>query len=266
MKTAGAAAQERKPITIMWVIRLVLTVLVLAVVLVFGVLVHAVTWIVGRFDEGACLRIRSAYVRGGVAAVWLFGGGKARILGRENIPTDRPVLFVANHRSLLDIVLCLKLIPVPVGIIAKKELEAIPLLRLQMRDIRCLFLDRKDNRQGLKVILQAIEYVKGGQSMFVFPEGTRSKTEGELLPFHAGSFKIATKAKAPVVPITIVGMGDVLEDHFPKLKHAPVVIEFGEPIETAGMGRDEIKGLPDRVRGIIADAYVRNRALLEDSI
>lgn len=243
----------------MWVIRLALTVILLVLVLLLGLLVHAVTWVIGRFDPDACLRIRSGYVRNGLKLFWLAGGGKAEVIGLENIPADRAVLFVGNHRSLFDIVLAGKLIPEPVGFISKIELQKIPLLRLQMRDINCLFLDRKDDRQALKVILRAIELVRGGQSMFVFPEGTRSKQEGLILPFHAGSFKIATKAKAPVVPVTIVGMGDVLEDHFPRLKRAPVVIEFGEPIETASLSREEQKELPDRVRNLIVETYARNR-------
>ena len=114
------------------------------------------------------------------------------------------------------------------------ELQGSP-ITLIMEEIHCLFLDREDPRQGLKTILAAIENVKSGISMFIFPEGTRSKVEGEFLPFHAGSFKIATKAKVPVVPVTLVGMGDIFEDHYPRLKRAPVVIEFGEPIETADM-------------------------------
>ena len=247
----------------MWVIRLALTALVLGLVLVFGLVVHVLTWVVGRFDSGLALRMRYGYVHQGLKLVWLVGGGRATVIGLENIPTDRAVLFVGNHRSLLDIVLVGKLITRPVGFIAKIELQKIPLLRLQMRDINCLFLDRKDNRQALKVILRAIELIKGGQSMFIFPEGTRSREEGKILPFHAGSFKIATKAKAPIVPVTIVGMGDVLDDHFPRLKRAPVVIEFGTPIETADMDRDAQKDLPDRVRNLIVETYARNKALIE---
>lgn len=242
----------------MWVIRLALTAVALVLVLLFGVLVHAFTWLVGRFDPAASLRMRYGYVRAGLSLVWLVGGGKATVTGTENIPTDRAVLFVGNHRSMLDIVLAARLIPFPVGFISKIELEKIPLLRMQMRDINCLFLDRKDDRKALKTILKAIELIKGGQSMFIFPEGTRSKEEGKLLPFHAGSFKIATKAKAPIVPVTIVGTGDILEDHFPKLKRVPVAIEFGEPIETASLSREEQKELPDRVRDLIAETYVRN--------
>lgn len=246
----------------MWVIRLVLTVIVLVLLLLIGLVMHVITWIVGRFDQAACLRMRSGYMRLALKLLWVFGGGKATVIGTENIPTDRAVLFVGNHRSIMDVVLAGHLIPVPVGFISKIELKKIPLLNLMMEDINCLFLDRKDDRQALKVILKAIELIKGGQSMFVFPEGTRSKVEGELLPFHAGSFKIATKPKVPVVPVTITGMGDVLEDHFPKLKRVPVVIEFAPPIETAAMSRDEIRELPDRVRDLIAETYERNRKLI----
>ncbi|MBQ2641312.1 MAG: 1-acyl-sn-glycerol-3-phosphate acyltransferase [Lachnospiraceae bacterium] len=246
----------------MWVIRLVLTVIVLVLLLLIGLVMHVITWIVGRFDQAACLRMRSGYMRLALKLLWVFGGGKATVIGTENIPTDRAVLFVGNHRSIMDVVLAGHLIPVPVGFISKIELKKIPLLNLMMEDINCLFLDRKDDRQALKLILKAIELIKGGQSMFVFPEGTRSKVEGELLPFHAGSFKIATKPKVPVVPVTITGMGDVLEDHFPKLKRVPVVIELAPPIETATMSRDEIRELPDRVRDLIAETYERNRKLI----
>ena len=86
--------------------------------------------------------------------------------------------------------------------------------------------------------------------------------EGTFLPFHAGSFKIATKAKVPVIPVTIVGMGDVFEDHFPRVKRAPVVIEFGDPIETADMDRNAQKELPDRVKAIIEETYAKDKALI----
>ena len=246
----------------MWIIRLALTAIVLVLVLLIGVIEHVITWVVGKINPDASLRMRSSYVRMGTKLVWLIAAGKTTVIGKEKIPTDRPVLFVGNHRSMLDVVICLSVIPFPVGFISKIELEKIPLLRMQMRDINCLFLDRKDDRKALKVILRAIELVKGGQSMFIFPEGTRSKEEGKFLPFHAGSFKIATKAKVPVVPVTIVGTGDILEDHFPKIKAAPVVVEFGDPIETASMSRDEQKELPDRVRNLIMETYDRNRRLL----
>ena len=246
----------------MWVIRDVLTLAVVFLVLLFGVVMHVIVWIIEKISGSRPTKLISGYVRGGMKLAWLMTGAKATVIGTENIPTDRAALFVGNHRSLLDVILAGSLIPVPVGFIAKIELEKIPLLGFLMTDIDCLFLDRTDNRQALKVILRAIELMKKGHSMFVFPEGTRSKTEGEFLPFHAGSFKIATNPKAPIVPVTIVGMGDVLEDHFPKIKAARVVIEFGAPIETDSLSRDEQKELSERVRNLMMETYARNKELI----
>ena len=193
--------------------------------------------------------------------IWLLAGGRATVIGLENIPEDHPVLFVGNHRSIFDIILAGSLIKYPVGFVAKKELQGTP-ITLIMEEIHCLFLDREDPRQGLKTILTAIDYVKSGISMFIFPEGTRCKVEGTFLPFHAGSFKIATKAKVPIVPVTIVGMGDVFEDHYPRLKWAPVVIEFGKPIETADMDRNAQKDLPDKVKALMEETYKKNSELI----
>ena len=74
----------------MWVIRLVLTVIVLVLLLLIGLVMHVITWIVGRFDQAACLRMRSGYMRLALKLLWVFGGGKATVIGTENIPTDSP--------------------------------------------------------------------------------------------------------------------------------------------------------------------------------
>ncbi len=145
---------------------------------------------------------------------------------------------------------------------AKQELAKVPLLNVMMGDIHCLFLNREDPREGLKTILKAIEYEKAGLNMFIFPEGTRNHEEGTLLPFHAGSFKVATKAKVPVIPVTIVNTGDLLEDHMPRPKRVPVIVEYGEPIETADMDRKAQTALPDQVRDLIQQTYDKNKELI----
>ena len=245
----------------MWVIRALLALLFAALVILIDLPLHLITWLIEKASPGSCTNFRHAYARFAMKGIWFLAGGKATVIGLERVPTDKPVLFVGNHRSIFDIILAGSLIPYPCGFVAKKELQGSPITRL-MEEIHCLFLDREDPRQGLKTILAAIENVKSGISMFIFPEGTRSKVEGEFLPFHAGSFKIATKAKVPVVPVTLVGMGDIFEDHYPRLKRAPVVIEFGEPIETADMDRNAQKELPDKVRDLMMETYHRNSALI----
>ena len=245
----------------MWVIRMIIALLFAALVILIDLPLHVITWLIEKASPGSCTNFRHAYARFGMKGIWLLAGGKATVIGLERVPMDRPVLFVGNHRSIFDIILAGSLITYPVGFVAKKELQGTP-ITLIMEEIHCLFLDREDARQGLKTILTAIDYVKSGISMFIFPEGTRCKVEGEFLPFHAGSFKIATKAKVPVVPVTLVGMGDIFEDHYPRLKRAPVVIEFGEPIETADMDRNAQKELPDKVRDLMMETYHRNSALI----
>jgi 1-acyl-sn-glycerol-3-phosphate acyltransferase len=245
----------------MWVIRALFALIFAAAVILIDLPLHLITWLIEKASPGSCTKFRHGYARFAMKGIWLLAGGRATVLGLENIPEDHPVLFVGNHRSIFDIILAGSLIKHPCGFVAKKELQGTP-ITLIMEEIHCLFLDREDPRQGLKTILTAIDYVKSGISMFIFPEGTRCKVEGTFLPFHAGSFKIATKAKVPIVPVTIVGMGDVFEDHYPRIKWAPVVIEFGEPIETADMDRNAQKDLPDKVKALMEETYKKNSELI----
>jgi 1-acyl-sn-glycerol-3-phosphate acyltransferase len=245
----------------MWVIRALIALIFAAAVILIDLPLHLITWLIEKASPGSCTKFRHGYARFAMKRIWLLAGGRATVLGLENIPEDHPVLFVGNHRSIFDIILAGSLIKYPCGFVAKKELQGTP-ITLIMEEIHCLFLDREDPRQGLKTILTAIDYVKSGISMFIFPEGTRCKVEGTFLPFHAGSFKIATKAKVPIIPVTIVGMGDVFEDHYPRIKWAPVVIEFGEPIDTADMDRNAQKDLPDKVKALMEETYKKNSELI----
>ena len=186
----------------------------------------------------------------------LFGSGvKVTVLGRENIPKDRAVLFASNHRSFFDIIICATLLPRPFMIIAKKELGKIPLLHFWMVQINCFFLDREDMKSGLEMVNQSTESLRSGRSVFIFPEGTRSKTEGQFGEFKGGSFKSAIRAGAPIIPVTCIRTGDVLEDHWFKVKNRKVVIVFGEAIDTAAIPIKERRFLPEKVLSIIQETY-----------
>ena len=186
-------------------------------------------------------------------------GSTLTVKGFENIP-DKPVLYVGNHRSYFDIVSGYIVVPGQTGFVAKKEMEKIPLLRDWMRNVNCLFLDRKDIKAGLKTILEGIEKVKDGSSMWIFPEGTRCKAEDptELLDFKEGSLKIAEKSGCPVVPVAITGTAEILEQHFPFIRPSHVTMEFGEPFY--------IKELPaeDRKRaGAYTEAKIKEMLVRE---
>ena len=181
------------------------------------------------------------------------------------MPKDQAVLYIGNHRSFFDILLTYVLCPDLTGYVAKKEMEPIPLLSTWMRYLHCLFLDRKDIKEGMKTILTAIEKVKSGISICIFPEGTRNKgtDELELLPFHDGSFKIATKSGCPIIPMAISNSAEIFENHFPKIKPCKVVVEYGKPIYPEELSREDKKRLGAYTQGIILEMLKKNREMVE---
>ena len=158
-------------------------------------------------------------------------GVKVTVRGLENIPKDSAVLYVGNHRSYFDILVGYTTVPGPMGFVAKKEMLRYPLLSDWMVNVNCLFLDRDDIKAGLKMILDGIEKVKNGVSVWIFPEGTRNRHVDmlELLPFKEGSLKIAEKSGCPVVPVAMFGTADVFEKHIPFIRPAHVIVEYGKP-------------------------------------
>ena len=194
-------------------IRFILVCIVVIGYLILSIPILLVEWIIGKFSpmtkDISSLRIIQAVFR---FILWITGA-KVTVIGEENVPKDTPVLYIGNHRSYFDILLTYSRCPIRTGYIAKKEMEKIPLLSTWMKYLHCLFLDRKDIKQGLKTILAAVDKVKSGISICIFPEGTRNKNTDDLdmLPFHEGSFKIATKTKCPIIPIAINNSADIFE-------------------------------------------------------
>ncbi len=177
-------------------------------------------------------------------------GCKVHVEGRENIPKDRAALFVANHQSNFDIPLLMSVIDTPKGFIAKKELENIPLLSKWMKYIQCVFMDRNNLRQSAESIVKGINILKSGYSMVIFPEGTRSKS-GQHSDFKAGSFKLATKSKSLIVPVTIDGTYKVLEESNNKIKASNLKVIIHKPIDPATLSKDQLNNLHEDVQNIV---------------
>ena len=188
---------------------------------------------------------------------------KVTVIGEENVP-DEPVLFIGNHRSFFDILLTYSRCRNLTGYVAKKEMEKIPLLSTWMRFVYCLFLDRENPKEGLKTILQAIDYVKNGISICIFPEGTRNKNADdlELLPFHDGSFKIASKTGCAIIPMALNNTVEIFEAHLPKIKSTHVVLEYGEPIYVKDLSREDQKHLGAYTQNILHDMLEKNKPLV----
>ena len=129
-------------------------------------------------------------------------GADVTVTGTENVPSDEPVLYVGNHQGNMDIPLLYSTAPQTMAFVAKKEMEKIPLLGYWMKERGCVFIDRENARSSLKAINEAIQNLKLGHSMAVFPEGTRSKSS-QVGDFKAGSLRIAIKSGVKVIPVSI---------------------------------------------------------------
>ena len=236
-------------------LRFIIVVIYLVLYLILSIPVLLAEWIIGKFNPGLKDRSSKALVSWGFRCITHLAGTKLIIKGKENIPDDTAVLYVGNHRSYFDIVLTLSAFPGVTGYVAKVEMIKWPLLNLWMKNIHCLFLDRKNIKEGLKTILKGVDEVKNGISLCIFPEGTRNKTADTFLPFHDGSFKIAEKGGVPVVPMVIVNSAGVFEDHLPKVKKATVVIEFQPPVYIDKLEKEVKRNLGNHVSGLIAKRY-----------
>ena len=217
-----------------------------------------VEYIIGKTNPDLKSRSSLTIVNWAFRCVRFLAGTKVDYIGLENVPSDTAVLYIGNHRSFFDVVLTYPMVPRPTGYIAKKEIEKVPLLNIWMRNLHCLFLDRKDIKAGMQTILEAIDLIKNGISVCIFPEGTRSKTEGELLPFNEGSFKIASKSGCPIVPMTIVNSASVLENQFPFIKKSHVIIEYGTPVLIQDLPKEQQKRPGAYFQTIIQETHIKN--------
>ena len=228
-------------------IRLILLFIFLTIYFIVSIPIQLFELILEKINMDARNKSSLAIVKWGLKVIGFISGVKLEVNGLDNIPDDQAVLFVGNHISFFDIIVTYPLMKRPTGYIAKKEIRKVPFLSWWMYFVNCIFLDRKNPRQGLKSVLEASEKIKNGTSIFLFPEGTRSK-DGKLAEFKDGGFKIATKAKAPIIPIGIQGTSDILENHFPIIKSGKVIVNFGKPVYTSEMSKAEQKSLPNLVR------------------
>ena len=134
------------------------------------------------------------------------------VTGIENIPAEGGYMMYANHQGLFDVLAIAATCPVPMGAVLKKELYNIPFLHQVALCTKSYSMDREDVRQSLTVIQSVTEEVKNGRSYLIFPEGTRSKLGNEMLEFHGGSFRCATKSKCTVIPVALVDSFKVLDE------------------------------------------------------
>ena len=179
--------------------------------------------------------------------------------GFENIP-KAPALFLPNHQSDWDIMVVESYLP-NCGILAKKELQKIPLISKWMELLGAIFIDRGNARHSVKALMEVEKTLKSGNNFIIFPEGTRSRGE-DVGEFKSGAFRIAFRHGFPIVPVSIDGTYKIMEannGHWIKPGH--VILTILPPIETKGMDKAEQKELGEKIRAQILEAREESRKI-----
>ncbi|WP_448820627.1 lysophospholipid acyltransferase family protein [Cetobacterium sp.] len=161
------------------------------------------------------------------------------------------IVVVANHASNLDIPVIVTGLSIPVGFVAKKEMENWPFYSMWMKMSNCIFLDRSNPREGIKSIRKAVNIVKQGYPTVIFPEGERTLT-GEVGSFKKGSFKLATETNGIILPLTIDGTFFVQSRKNILIKpNKKVRLTVGKPIDLRKINQENSRNLSEIVRELI---------------
>jgi 1-acyl-sn-glycerol-3-phosphate acyltransferase len=183
----------------------------------------------------------------GVALALGCAGIRYKVIGRERIPTERAVVFCANHQSNVDPPVLFRCLHRRLHVLYKAELGKVPVLGRVFEAGGFVAVQRENRDAAFASIERAAASIRGGNSFLIFPEGTRSKTD-ELLPFKKGGFVMALRAGAPIVPVAIMGGRAAMRKGSAWVHPVRVTVRIGEPVETGDMSADDRDRLIAEVR------------------
>lgn len=239
-------------------IRFILTAIFLLLFFIVSIPLYLIELLVGLINKDAMRKSSLAIVSWAFRVVAFLSGVKLVVKGEENVPKDEAVLYIGNHLSYFDVVVTYPRVPRPTGYIAKKEFLKVPFLSWWMLFLDCLFMDRNDVKQSAQIIFSAIDKIKSGISVCIYPEGTRNKDEATIQEFHKGSFKPAQRTNCPIVPMVVTHTRDIFENHLPFLKAHEVVLEYLPAVRFSELSKEDQKQVHEYFRGIMQEAYSRN--------
>lgn len=203
-----------------------------------------------REDDSHTVQERYDYIVRMVKRIIKWGRVAVKVQGQENIPKENGFILFPNHQGLFDMLALYSTCPNPISVVIKKEAANWILVKQVLGATRSLSMDRNDMKDQAKVILEVARRVKGGENFVIFAEGHRSRKENQILEFKSGTFKAATKAKCPIVPVALINSFRPFDIN--SLKRENVEIHYMEPIypdQYIGMNTTEIAHLVhDRIQ------------------
>ena len=203
--------------------------------------------VAGFFDNSGNLSHR-------VSSLWCrllckLNGVEVEIDGLENILYDKPQIFVSNHQGYFDIFALSGYLPVQIRWVAKSSLFKIPFMGWAMKASGYIPVERGDRKKAFEAFNKTLEKLKEGSSIIIFPEGTRSE-DGTIGPFKKGSNLIASRAKCPMVPVTLIGSGNIIKKGSGTISPGPIRVIISPPVE-ASADKKENEAVLESIRETI---------------
>ena len=182
--------------------------------------------------------------------VWGMG---IRVLrsGLERFNNSGPYIIMMNHRSYADVLSLFVAFPGIISFVAKKELLYIPIFGQGMWLAQTVIIDRGDKRNSKRVLMKAVDVIRGGRSVMIFPEGTRSRDGSTLGPFKKGGFHLALATRVPILPAAVVESEKIMPRGSMVFRPGPVKIVFGAPLPVTG--EESLEQLMERTRSAIVE-------------
>jgi 1-acyl-sn-glycerol-3-phosphate acyltransferase len=171
-------------------------------------------------------------------------GIRTRVLGREHLLEQRPCIYIANHQTAFDVPVLADLYPPDAVVIGKKELRQIPFFGWLYMVTGNILIDRRNTAGAVGRLREAEEAVRRrGVSVWIFPEGTRGKEPGRLLPFKKGAFYMAVATGVPLVPVVAEPLRPIFDLKRRRIRTGTVEVRVLEPIPTAGLTEADVAPL-----------------------
>jgi len=239
-----------------WTIAIFYTIFFYLVSLIF---VEPIAFLRDRGTRAGVHRVSGVWAKSIMACVPLW---KIRVIGQENVVPGKNYVVVANHQSLMDILMVLAGLPkcVHFKFIAKKELFPIPFIGWHMSLAKYIPLDRSSRESGKNTVLAARQWLRKGVSVLFYPEGTRS-LDGEIHVFKVGAFKLANDEKVDVLPVVIDGTANIVPKKSWMLKRFSLLtLSIGKPVSVHAHPSQSIEAVRDEVRQEMVERLAKIRS------
>jgi len=225
--------------------------------LIYWPLTVLITLLVEPFSIGSALLDRSGRISHRVVAFWSglllrLYGMQVTVTGLERLDLNRPRIYAANHLSALDIPLLYRYLPFQFRIIAHRVVFRVPLVGWHLRVAGQLMIDPDSVSLSRKALREAVETLRRGLPMVIFPEGERSPT-GKMQPFRRGAFYAAVEAPADVVPVAISGTYRAFPRGSAHMRPGPLWVIIGDAISVAGYSKRDLEALAERTQAAIKE-------------